>query len=285
MISKDELLESARIFGIGLDVVEKDYVLGWFLVAINQDKDLRGSWIFKGGTCLKKCFLETDRFSEDLDFTLKEASYLNEGYLVSKFREISKWLYEYSGIEIPEEAIKFEVYKNRSGSPAAQGKIAYNGPSKRKIVTSLPRVKFDLLADELIVTDTVESKIKHSYSDYQEELFIAQSYSYVEIFAEKLRALSERGRPRDLYDVVHIYNNEVLRPSHKELFRVLALKCDFKKANLPTKDLVKSADRLVELRADWDSMLSHQLSDLPSVDYFLGELDKLLAWLFEEVDE
>jgi len=30
------------------------------------------SWAFKGGTCLKKCYFETYRFSEDLDFTLTE---------------------------------------------------------------------------------------------------------------------------------------------------------------------------------------------------------------------
>jgi predicted nucleotidyltransferase component of viral defense system len=33
---------------------------------------LRDAWVFKGGTCLKKCFVETYRFSEDLDFTVRE---------------------------------------------------------------------------------------------------------------------------------------------------------------------------------------------------------------------
>ena len=28
------------------------------------------TWAFKGGTCLKKCFFEPFRFSEDLDFTV-----------------------------------------------------------------------------------------------------------------------------------------------------------------------------------------------------------------------
>ncbi len=28
------------------------------------------SWVFKGGTCLSKCYFETYRFSEDLDFTV-----------------------------------------------------------------------------------------------------------------------------------------------------------------------------------------------------------------------
>ena len=31
---------------------------------------LSKSWVFKGGTCLKKCYIETYRFSEDLDFTV-----------------------------------------------------------------------------------------------------------------------------------------------------------------------------------------------------------------------
>jgi predicted nucleotidyltransferase component of viral defense system len=30
------------------------------------------SWVFKGGACLKKCYFETYRFSEDLDFSLRD---------------------------------------------------------------------------------------------------------------------------------------------------------------------------------------------------------------------
>jgi predicted nucleotidyltransferase component of viral defense system len=30
------------------------------------------------------------------------------------------------------------------------------------------------------------------------------SYAFVEVFAEKLRALGQRTRPRDLYDVVNL---------------------------------------------------------------------------------
>lgn len=44
---------------------------------------LAKSWIFKGGTCLKKCFFETYRFFEDLDFTLRNEALLDE---VFRFR-------------------------------------------------------------------------------------------------------------------------------------------------------------------------------------------------------
>jgi hypothetical protein len=49
-------------------VVEKDCVLGWMLAGIDAHEELAESWLFKGGTCLKKCFFETYRFSEDLDW-------------------------------------------------------------------------------------------------------------------------------------------------------------------------------------------------------------------------
>jgi predicted nucleotidyltransferase component of viral defense system len=36
------------------------------LAGIYAHEELANSWLFKGGTCLKKCFFETYRFSEDL---------------------------------------------------------------------------------------------------------------------------------------------------------------------------------------------------------------------------
>ena len=51
-------------------MIEKDYVLGWLLAAISSHPMLGPAWAFKGGTCLKKCYIETYRFSEDLDFAV-----------------------------------------------------------------------------------------------------------------------------------------------------------------------------------------------------------------------
>jgi len=80
MIGRQEVLDLTREFGFRADVVEKDYVLGWLLAGIYAHPVLRGCWVFKGGTCLKKCFFETYRFSEDLDFTLTDASQLDVNY-------------------------------------------------------------------------------------------------------------------------------------------------------------------------------------------------------------
>ena len=70
MITRLDIEERVREWGLREDVVEKDYVLGWVLWGIATDEKLAATWVFKGGTCLKKCYLETYRFSEDLDFTI-----------------------------------------------------------------------------------------------------------------------------------------------------------------------------------------------------------------------
>ena len=63
MIPRQELLDLAADFGLAPNVVEKDYALGWLLAGFGEHPDTRDSWLFKGGTCLKKCFFETYRLS------------------------------------------------------------------------------------------------------------------------------------------------------------------------------------------------------------------------------
>ena len=59
MIDKRELLDEAAALSLLPKVVKKDYALGWALAGIYAHPDLEDSWIFKGGTCLGKCFFET----------------------------------------------------------------------------------------------------------------------------------------------------------------------------------------------------------------------------------
>ena len=72
MLEKRELVDASRTLGISLATVEKDYIISWVLAAISSYPQLAGKWIFKGGTCLKKCYLRHHRFSEDLDFTTED---------------------------------------------------------------------------------------------------------------------------------------------------------------------------------------------------------------------
>ena len=109
MIDKREILERAGELSLEPKVIEKDYVLGWLLAGIANHKDLKDKWLFKGGTCLKKCFFETYRFSEDLDFTLLDAAHLNEKFLKKTFAEIAQWVYDKAGIDVAADG-KFDIF-------------------------------------------------------------------------------------------------------------------------------------------------------------------------------
>jgi predicted nucleotidyltransferase component of viral defense system len=71
VIPAREVLDLRAEWSLAVDVIEKDYMLGWLLAGIASEPQLREGWVFKGGTCLRKCYYETYRFSEDLDFTVR----------------------------------------------------------------------------------------------------------------------------------------------------------------------------------------------------------------------
>ncbi len=104
--------------GLTPHVVEKDYVLGWLFAAINRNPVLSRSWVFKSGTCLKKCYFETCRFSEDLDFTLRDEAHINEELLINQFTSIAEWVFEETGIEIQTDRLKFDIYSKPKRTPA-----------------------------------------------------------------------------------------------------------------------------------------------------------------------
>lgn len=108
MITKHEIMDLSKEFNLRPDIIEKDYVLGRLLAGISAHPEIHNNWIFKGGTCLKKCYFETFRFSEDLDFTLVEESQADEKFLLDCFQRVSSWIFENSGIEFPINKIRFE---------------------------------------------------------------------------------------------------------------------------------------------------------------------------------
>ncbi len=279
MIDRREILEIAAQTSLAPHVVEKDYVLGWMLAGIYAHEEIAESWIFKGGTCLKKCFFETYRFSEDLDFTLRDEAQLDEATLKRIFAEVGAWIYEASGIEIPADQQEFEVYRNPRGKLSCQGKISYKGPISP--TRPLPRIKLDLTADERVVLSPVTVEIFHPYSDLPEEGIEVLAYDYVEAFAEKFRALAERTRPRDLYDVVNLYRNTDARPEQQQFVQVLREKCAFKGIELPR--LADIQPHRAEVEAGWVHMLNHQLPALLPVNSFWDALGEIFDWLHGQV--
>ena len=68
MISAAEIQRTAGALRVEPTRVDLDYALGWVLRGLIAQPEVTTRWIFKGGTCLRKCYFEGYRFSEDLDF-------------------------------------------------------------------------------------------------------------------------------------------------------------------------------------------------------------------------
>ena len=158
MIDKRDILEAASTLGLLPNVIEKDYVLGWVLAGINAHPELTDKWVFKGGTCLKKCYFETYRFSEDLDFTLRDENQLDEGFLRHTLGEVVTWIADECGLNIPGDQLGFDIYQNPRGRLSCQGKFGYRGPVSPN-TGGWPKIKLDLTADEKLVLPSVRREV------------------------------------------------------------------------------------------------------------------------------
>lgn len=280
MIPKAQILALAKHYELLPTTVQKDYVIGWLLRAISGHIVL-SQWVFKGGTCLKKCYFETYRFSEDLDFTIPLEQSVSVDSIKTHIDETVSWIESNSGLSFPRQDWKVEEYKNPRGKTAFQVKTPFSGPlglpSK-----SLQRVKFDLTQDELIAGTPQLRNLHHDYTDASNPAPKILCYSINEVLAEKTRALFERnGRARDIYDVVNISRNFRGEIDPQQAKDIANKKFQFKGLKTPSVDYIMDSIDNSILRANWGQQLAHQINKLPPVDIFIDDLRDAIAWWLE----
>lgn len=277
MIRKQEITAIATALQLLPSTVEKDYVLSWVLYGISQNEKI-SEWLFKGGTCLKKCYFETYRFSEDLDFTVPKGAIYDENNIKVALNNIADFVYENSGINLRARELELKESINKNNHKTYIAKYTYLGP------LNLPsrnqqRIKFDITDDEIIVDAYDMRDVFHMYSDASDPPAKIRCYSVNEILAEKTRAIFERqGRARDIYDIVNISRNfrdhidtDIARKGLREKF-------SFKSLPEPSVDLIFSQLDLSQLKAAWQDQLGHQLEVLPPVESFFNDLRPALSW-------
>ena len=89
MIYQKELYDISKKLKIQASVLDKDWILGHFLNAMFEIEGIRDNFVFKGGTCLKKCYFNDYRYSEDLDFTLVDKNFIIDKKLINKIISIA----------------------------------------------------------------------------------------------------------------------------------------------------------------------------------------------------
>jgi uncharacterized protein len=179
-------------------VIERDYVLAWFLTGL-AGHPLRDVLTFKGGTALRRCWFEDYRFSEDLDFTLTHPITLEK--ILAGLNEIFADIEAACGLRIA-----FDREDRHGHQNSHTFYLRYQGP-----LPAPNDVKVDITINEVLCYPLQDRPIQRIYASFDDlpEGPTVKVYSLEEIVIEKLLALSDRARnePRDLYDLWYLFGS------------------------------------------------------------------------------
>ncbi|MBI3761309.1 MAG: nucleotidyl transferase AbiEii/AbiGii toxin family protein [Chloroflexi bacterium] len=140
MIGLTEIRRKAAEAGLGLEVIERDYVLNWLLWGLFTLPPLRECTVFKGGTALRKAYFADYRFSQDLDVTLTRPA--SAETLQAMLSDACRAAMAECGIGF--SLAKFAIERDEAGEEAFSARLAYAGPRQQQREPA--RLKVDLTA-------------------------------------------------------------------------------------------------------------------------------------------
>lgn len=234
--------------------VEQDLIISRALVSIFSDDFLASQLSFRGGTALHKLHLSPQaRYSEDIDLVQLEPGPIKP--IVSAIRAvISPWLGDNTSTKSTKRSFK-RFYKFESEIEPVQPmklKIEIN-TTEHFSVNELTRVPF------------------HIRSDWFGGHCSIQTYQLEELLGTKMRALYQRSKGRDLFDLDYALN------TRKDLDKTEIIRCFCKyilysnryiptstelKLNLDEKmnntDFTKDTTGLLRAAVEWDKKHAYE---------------------------
>jgi predicted nucleotidyltransferase component of viral defense system len=238
---------SARL-GIPQGTVEKDYVISAVLREI-AESGLKDSIIFKGGTALKKVYFADARFSEDIDFSVIGKDQTAVEALVRRMFDGKK----FEGIEI----LKVEHERSQAGLRMA---LKFLGP-----IGHPQRIRLDFSFREKPAAAVKEERTIDSYG---QSICSIKVLSLAEIMAEKIRAISSRSAPRDLYDIWYLTTKGVSIDS-----KLVAKKFSLYGEKFEKENVIK---RLEEFKQKWKNDLQPFMAKVPPFESIADKVRHIL---------
>lgn len=274
-------------------VLEKDYAISHVLAGIASVPELYEILLFKGGTCLRKAYFATYRFSIDLDYTILER--MDCGDLVR--------------LLLRAVARAEELMQQHGPFKLSLREVAHRGPHERgqceyRVEVAFPwmksascALKIELLPapPEVIVGAPEERSLYHVGYDESLDAKI-RCYELREIASEKLRSFLQvrarydarergertfvRSRPRDLYDLAHLHRQADYPLDRPSVRGFLERKAEAFSLKLSGPDDLLDHRVLEGIRRDWDAQLGEFIRAAPTFDECLSAYRELLASVF-----
>lgn len=204
-------------------VIRRDIILHAILREIYEDDELKTKLLFKGGTCLVKCYYGYYRFSDDLDFTWNEPRNFKKKSKSEIRRIILNEL-------LPPVVGKLEIISKKfdlNFKPQLSSREYFDFRRKSRQITIKMYDKGELIKIEINFIDILfykpvvkkaitllnNAKISKSDTVYFEDFFQfyepinVLAYDIHEIAIEKIRSILTRDLPkfRDYYDLFKMY--------------------------------------------------------------------------------
>lgn len=226
-----------------LHIAEKDYLLALVLQVITNSV-LGKTLIFKGGTALHHCYLEQYRFSEDLDFSANQR--------LMELEEVRKVFADVDYLQIKKDHLSEATIKVE--------KLQYTGPLTQP--NSL-KVEIDFLQNVVLQPQTLE------YHNVWGLEFNVAVMDIREICAEKIRAMSDRARYRDFYDMYLVLDTHDI-----DLKEVV---------ELVKKKEVRQPITKANIEKNWQIVLTQKEKEMSQIYYSRGVLDSQIEVLIQNL--
>ncbi len=220
--------------------IEQDLVISRVLVDLYNHPHVKDTLVFRGGTALNKLFIHPPaRYSEDIDFVQKNPDPI--GKTIDAIRELLKpWLGD-PNWKITQRSAKM-IYKYKSiNKTLAKLKIEINTTEHFQVLP-LKTVPFSM--------DAVWFKGSASIITYEMD----------ELIATKLRALYQRRKGRDFFDIWYVTECDLIN-----LDRVLEIfyqYCRYSNVNITGEAFLKNLELKKnhrDFRMDMSVLLSSKL--------------------------
>ncbi len=199
-----DLTKIAQYNKFNRDTLEKVFRLSELLKLFNENEELKGKYVLKGGTAINLCLFDFPRLSVDIDMDFNSNSSKEE---MLEMRELHRKLISafvaLDGYTIdPKSRFTFTLdsyllkYTNAAGSR--------------------DNIKIELnYSNRIQILEPVNYKLSSKIIDNESILALNK----VELYGSKIAALIGRTTARDVFDVFQLVNNQILLDNELDILK------------------------------------------------------------------